>query len=228
MVDLDAASLSTRELNQRIKELASAGETEIRVINPQARHNMAVCILAACRITFEGSVGYFCSSLLDGPEVAINGNAGWALGDNLMSGSVVVTRNAGASVASSMRGGEVTVHGNAGARAGISMKGGTLLVAGNTGFMTGFMMQKGRIIVCGDAGDAVGDSMYEGEIFVGGNVGSLGSDAKYDPITEDELIALWQTLESHGIEERPQFRKIVSAKKLYHFDQLERLEKTVI
>ena len=228
MVDIDASSLSTREFNQRIKELTAAGETEIRVINPQARHNMGVCILSPCRVIFEGSVGYFCSSLMDGPEVTVNGNAGWALGDNLMGGSIAVTKNAGASVASSMHGGEVTVHGNAGARAGISMKGGTLLVQGNTGFMTGFMMQKGKIIVCGDVGDAVGDSMYEGEIYVGGEVGSLGSDAKYDPITEDELIALWQTLEQHGINERPRFKKIVSAKKLYHFDQLERLEKTVI
>ena len=228
MVDIDAASLSTRELNQRIKELARSREAEIRVLNPQARHNMAVAVLAPCRITFEGSVGYFCSSLMDGPHVTVNGNAGWALGDNLMGGSVTVTKNAGASVASSIRGGEVTVHGNAGARAGISMKGGTLLVQGNTGFMTGFMMQKGKIIICGDVGDAVGDSMYEGEIYVGGHVGSLGSDAKYDPITEDELIALWQTLEQHGIQGRPQFKKIISAKKLYHFDQLERLEKTVI
>ena len=228
MVDIDAASLTTREFNQRVKELTADGVQEIRVLNPQARHNLAVAILSPCDIAFEGSVGYFCASLMDGPRVTINGNAGWALGDNLMGGSVTVTRNAGASLASSMRGGEVVVHGNAGARAGISMKGGSLVVQGNTGFMTGFMMQKGKIIVCGDAGEAVGDSMYEGEIYVGGEVGSLGSDAKYDPISEDELISLWQTLERLGIEERPRFKKIVSAKKLYHFDQLERLEKTII
>ena len=116
--------------------------------------------------------------------------------------------------------------GDAGARAGISMKGGTLIVAGSTGFLTGFMMQKGRIIVCGDAGEAVGDSMYEGTIYVAGEIGSLGSDATTEEVKEQELIDILGTLESYGISRRLSFTKIVSAKKLYHYDSLERLEKT--
>ena len=228
MVDIDLRSLTTREFTVRLKEQASNGTGKIRVLNPQARHNLAVGIFSRCKITFEGSVGYFCSSLMDGPEVTINGNAGWALADNLMSGRVVVTKNAGASVASTMRGGEVAVHGNAGARAGISMKGGTLVIKGNSGFLTGFMMQKGKIIVCGDVGDAVGDSMYEGVIYVAGEVGSLGSDALLEETTEEDLLLIWDVLERNGIERPAKFRKIVSAKKLYHFDKLERLEKMVI
>lgn len=227
MVDLDASQMTTREINLRIKELVDQGE-EIRITNPQARHNLAVGVLKQCKITFEGSVGYFCSSLMDGPEVTINGNAGWALGDNLMSGRIVLAKNAGASVASTIRGGEVFVGGNAGARAGISMKGGTLIVRGNTGFLTGFMMQKGKIIVCGNVGDAVGDSMYEGTIYVAGDIGSLGTDAKTEEPTEDELVEVWNSLERHGIAERYHFKKIVSAKKLYHFDALERFEKRVV
>ena len=127
-----------------------------------------------------------------------------------------------------MRGGSLVIQGNSGARTGISMKGGHLVVGGNTGFMTGFMMQKGRIVVCGNVGEAVGDSMYEGEIFVGGSIGSLGSDAMVQDVSEDELIEIWEILAKEGISERPKFRKIVSAKKLYHFDGLERLEKNVI
>ncbi len=244
MVDLDASTLSTTDLNRRIKELAGNGVDEIRVLNPQARHNIAVGILAPCKITIEGSVGYYAASLMDGPEVTIRGNAGWALGENLMSGKIVLTRDAGASVASSIRGGEVFVSGNAGARAGISMKGGSLIIRGNAGFLTGFMMQKGKIIICGDVGEAVGDSMYEGAIYVAGKIGSLGSDAKITEVTEDELISVWETLERYGIiesvrggqgrerverhKDRYAFTKIVSAKRLYHFDSLERLEKRVI
>ncbi len=228
MVDLDAATLTTTQLNAKIKELAADGSHDIRVLNPQARHNLAVGILTPCRITIEGSVGYYASSLMDGPEVTINGNAGWALGENLMRGKIVLTKDAGASVATSIRGGEVFVGGNAGARAGISMKGGTLIVRGNAGFLTGFMMQKGRIIVCGDVGNAVGDSMYEGAIYVAGKIGSLGSDAKVDEVTEDELHGIWEILEEYGVKDRYTFTKIVSAKTLYHFDSLERLEKRVI
>ena len=127
-----------------------------------------------------------------------------------------------------MRGGSLFVRGNSGARTGISMKGGHLVVGGDSGFMTGFMMQKGRIVVCGNVGEAVGDSMYEGEIFVGGTIGSLGSDAIVQDASEDELIEVWEMLAKEGIAERPKFKKVVSAKKLYHFDSLERLEKNVI
>ena len=49
-----------------------------------------------------------------------------------------------------------------------------------------------------------------------------------DEITEDELIALWTELEMYGINTRPRFRKIISQKKLYHYDTLERLERTLI
>ena len=108
------------------------------------------------------------------------------------------------------------------------MKGGTLLIGGNAGFLTGFMMQKGRIVVCGDVGDAVGDSMYEGVIYVGGDIGSLGADAKIIEPSETDLIELWGLLEQSGINDRPRFRKIVSQKKLYHFDNLERLEMSAV
>jgi len=224
---IDAAALGTRELNVRVKELVSTGE-DVAIENPEARHNIVVGLLTPCKIRVEGSVGYYAASMCDGPEVAVNGNAGWALAENLMSGRVSVSRDAGASVAASMRGGEVFVGGNAGARAGISMKGGTLLIRGNAGFLAGFMMQKGQIIVCGDVGASVGDSMYEGVIYVGGEIGSLGNDAIVVDISEDELITLWETLESKGVTERPRFTKIVSAKRLYHFDKLERLEMTAV
>lgn len=228
MVDLDASALTTTELNRRVQELATAGGQHIRILNPQARHNMVVGILSPCKITIEGSVGYYGASLMDGPEVTINGNAGWALGENLMGGKIVLAKDAGASVASTIRGGEVFVGGNAGARAGISMKGGSLTIGGNAGFMTGFMMQKGKIIVCGDVGEGIGDSMYEGTIYVGGSIGSLGSDTKVEEATEEELIGIWKTLQQYGIQDRKVFTKIVSAKKLYHFDSLERLEKRVV
>lgn len=227
MVTLDAGQATTRELNRRLKELALTG-AEITILNPQAHNNVVVGIFHPCKIHIQGSVGYYAASLMDGPEVTIDGNAGWALGDNMMDGKITLAKNAGASVGSTMRGGELFVGGDAGARAGISMKGGTLIVAGSTGFLTGFMMQKGRIIVCGDAGEAVGDSMYEGTIYVAGDIASLGNDAKTEEISEDELIDILAILESHGIKKRLSFTKVVSAKKLYHYDSLERLEKTVL
>jgi len=39
---------------------------------------------------------------------------------------------------------------------------------------------------------------------------------------------VWDHLERNGISEKPKFTKIISAKRLYHYDSLERLEKVVV
>ena len=58
MVSLDASKLTARQLNVRIKELANDG-AEVTILNPQARHNIAVGILRPCKIDIKGSVGYY-------------------------------------------------------------------------------------------------------------------------------------------------------------------------
>lgn len=224
---IDARKFTTRQLNASIKSAVSKGR-HVNILNPDARHNLAVGIVKRCSLSFTGSVGYYCCAFCDGISAVIEGNSGWGLGDNLMSGSIVIRKDAGASVGASMRGGQILVWGNAGARAGISMKGGTLVIAGNSGFLTGFMMQRGRIIVMGDAGDAAGDSMYEGTVYVGREIGSLGADAKTESATRDEeveLRAFLRTLKFRDDVLPTKFRKIVSAKRLYHYDSLEPLER---
>ena len=225
---IDARKLTTRELNIKIRLLISKGKSTINILNPEARHNLAVGILSKCRLRFDGSVGYYCLSYCDGIDAIVKGNSGWGLGDNLMSGSIVVTRNVGSSTGASMRGGQIIVWGNAGARTGISMKGGTLIVAGGSGFLTGFMMQKGKIIVLGDLGSAAGDSMYEGVIYFGGKVKSLGADAQVTTVDRREGREVIGALEEAGAKHEiipASFKKITSKKKLYHYDSLEPLER---
>jgi formylmethanofuran dehydrogenase subunit C len=226
---IDAAKKTTRELNQELKAAAEKG-ADIRVVNPQGRHNLGVCILKPCRITFEGSVGYYCASMLNGPEVLVRGNAGWGFGEHLMSGSVRLTKNASLAVGASIKGGEVIIEGNAGARAGISMKGGLVVIGGNAGFLTGFIAQVGRIVICGDADHGVGDSMYEALIYVGGNVASVGTDAKVVDVTAEEKNWLGATLERLKIKTRngTSWKKVESMKTLYQFDKLNLKDRHVI
>ena len=47
-------------------------------------------------------------------------------------------------------------------------------------------------------------------------------------INEDELLEIWEILDKYGLEQKPKFKKIVSGRKLYHLDSLERLEKASI
>ena len=221
MIDIDCEGRTTRQINREIARHIEGGKSEILVKNSGARHNLAVAILKTARIEFDGSVGYYCGGLGDGPHIRINGSAGWGLAECSMSGTVVVDKNAGNGAAASIRGGTVVIRGDAAARAGIAMKGGTVIIGGNTGYMTGFMMQKGTIIVCGDAGEALGDSMYEGRIFVGGKVDDLGNDAVIQDPTEDDLKEVSESLSEFDISIPSDLKKVASGRRLWTFDKKE-------
>lgn len=228
VLTLDADEMTTAQINKSIRKASDDGVREIVVANPRARHNLGVCILRPICVTFQGTVGYYCCSLCDGTTFHVHGNAGWSVGENNLSGDVVVDGDVGSSVGSCLHGGQIVVKGNAGARAGISMKGGRLIIAGNAGFSLGFMMQMGEIIVCGDVGNSVADSIYEGAVYVGGRIGELGSDAEVIETTDDELADIAGCLEERLIAVPRTFRKIVSQKKLYHFDEMELTERRIV
>jgi len=225
MATLDCADKTTREINLAIKQLLADGVTEITVQNPAARHNLGVALLQAAKVTFTGSVGYYCAGMSDGPSVEIQGSAGWGLAESMLSGEIIVQDNAGNGAAAALRGGTVVIHGDAAARAGVSLKGGTLLIAGNCGYMAGFMGQKGTIIVCGDTGDAFADSMYETVCFVGGRIAELGNDAVVEPPTAADRLWLETTLAQYlPPQAHPplgNFKKVVAGRKLWNFDKRE-------
>ena len=218
---IDCRGKSTREINRELRAAIASGQRDIRVLEPDARHNLAVALLEPVRVVFEGSVGYYSAGMIDGAHIEVRGSAGWGAAESMMNGTVVIDGSAGSGVAASIRGGIVVVRGDAAARAGVSMKGGTLLIGGNCAYMAGFMMQKGRIIVCGDAGEALADSMYEGVVYVGGNITALGNDAVIEEPGSEEQAALAGLLASYNLPPPPAFKKVVSGRKLWNFDRKE-------
>src|SRR5215510_5648822 len=190
MAEVACDGKATRAINAEIRELIASGETRILVKEPGARHNLGVAILKPVHLTVDGSVGYYCAGMVDGPTVEIRGSAGWGVAESMMDGTVIVHGSAGTGAAAAIRGGTVVIHGDAAARAGVSMKGGLVVIGGSCGTMAGFMAQKGTLIVCGDAGEAFADSMYETVCFVGGRLADLGNDAVVKEPDEDDLRML--------------------------------------
>ena len=126
----DAHDLTTRQINLELRRLLyEEGVVDVTVRNPGARHSLGVGILTRCRITFDGSLGYFGCGMIDGPEVHITGRVGWSACENMMSGVVVIDGNAGSLTGAALRGGDLVVKGQVGARSGIDQKGGTIIVA---------------------------------------------------------------------------------------------------
>ena len=225
----DAKSLTTRQINLELRWLLyEEGVKGVTVLNPGAKHSLGVGILTRCRITFDGSLGYFGCGLIDGPEIRITGRVGWSSCENMMSGVVVVDHNAGSLTGAALRGGDLVVKGRVGARSGIDQKGGTIIVGGDAGMMTGFMMQRGRMILCGNVGHGLGDSMYDGIIYVGGKVASLGIDCVPGEWNDADTEFIERKFRIHGLGSPPSLEKFVCGQKLYNYDNLEPSERKMV
>jgi glutamate synthase domain-containing protein 3 len=226
---VDARDLTTRKINAELRRLIyGEGIRDVTVLNPGALHSLGVGILQRCRITFDGSLGYFGLGLIDGPEVHVKGRVGWSACENMMSGVVVVDGNAGSLTAAALRGGDVVVRGRVGARTGIDQKGGTIIVGGDAGSMTGFMMQRGRQIILGNVGPGLGDSMYDGTIYVGGRVKSLGVDCVPGEWTDADTELIERKFRIYGLGSPPELQKFVCGKQLYNYDNLEPSERKLV
>jgi methylamine---glutamate N-methyltransferase subunit B len=225
----DAHELTTRQINLELRRLLyEEGVREVTIKNPGARHSLGAGILTRCKITFEGSLGYFALGMIDGPEVHITGRVGWSACENMMSGVVVIESNAGSLTGAALRGGDIVVKGQVGARSGIDQKGGTIIALGDAGSMTGFMMQRGRQIICGNVGPGLGDSMYDGTIYVAGKVKSLGIDCVEGEWTDADTELIERKFRIYGLGSPPAFQKFVCGKKLYNYDSLEPSERKLV
>jgi methylamine---glutamate N-methyltransferase subunit B len=225
----DAHDLTTRQINLELRRLLyEEGIKDVTVLNPGAKHSIGVGILTRCKITFDGSLGYFGCGLIDGPEITINGRVGWSACENMMSGVVLIERNAGSLTGAAIRGGDLVVKGQVGARTGIDQKGGSIIVLGDAGSMTGFMMQRGRQVICGNVGSGLGDSMYDGKIYVAGKVKSLGIDCVPGEWDDTDTEFIRRKFEIYGLGEPPEFQKFVCGKVLYNYDNLEPAERKLV
>jgi methylamine---glutamate N-methyltransferase subunit B len=216
-VTLDAAELSTREINAALRALPDG--THVTISEPNGRHNLAVGLASSISVTIDGNAGYYIGGLGDGPDITVHGFTGWGIGENLMSGNIRVKGSVSQSAAASAHGGLIVVEGDASLRAGISLKGGTLAIAGDAGNLTGFMAQAGTILIGGNAGEALGDSLYETTIYVAGRIASFGADARQSELTEDDVVEVKKLCGKAGFDHiDPQnVAKVTSARELYHF-----------
>jgi glutamate synthase domain-containing protein 3 len=225
----DARELTTRKINAELRRLVyEEGVTDVTIANPGAKHSLGVGILTRCRITFDGSLGYFGCGLIDGLEIHVKGRVGWSACENMMSGVVVIDGNAGSLTGAAMRGGDLVVKGRVGARTGIDQKGGTIIVCGDAGANTAFMIQRGRQIILGNAGAGLGDSMYDGELYVAGKVKSLGVDCVPGEWTDADTELIERKFRIYGLGKPPELQKFVCGKQLYNYDTLEPSERKLV
>ena len=217
--EVDLATTTVRELNQRLHDLEPGAGGRWVVTNPNGAHAVAVGLDAEVEVEIEGHVGYYCAGMNKRATVRVAGNAGVGVAENMMSGSVLVDGDASQSAGATARGGLLVIRGSASARCGISIKGVDIVVRGSVGHAAGFMAQKGALVVCGDAGDGLGDSIYEARVYVRGEVAGLGADCVEKEIADEHRAQLAELLGRAEIDLDPaDFRRYGSARRLYNFD----------
>ena len=216
-VEIIAGDRPIRDINAEIRTAVAEAEP-VLVTEPMSRHNLGVGLPEDADVRFEGSVGYYCGGLNNGANLHVTRNAGWGIGEAMAGGRIVVDGYAGMSVGASMRGGLIHVRGDAGPRCGVAMKGGDIVVEGKVGFLTGFMAHTGRIIALGGADDACGDSLWGGEVWVSGPVASLGVDSELVEPDAQEVASVEALLDDLGLNGAHDWKKIMSAGRLWHFE----------
>jgi glutamate synthase domain-containing protein 3 len=218
MVQIDCNSLTTREINKKLREFSEGSEVEL--LNPDGRHNLAVGLEHKIHLTIHGHGGYYYGGMNKEAEITLNGNSGPGVAENMMSGTVRIKGYASTSAGASGHGGLLVIEKDTSLRCGISLKGSDIVVRGSVGNMCAFMAQAGNILIGEDAGHALGDSLYETVIYLGGTYKSLGADAKEEALADDDITIIKGLLQRANFNDlKPEnFKKIVSAKTLYHFD----------
>lgn len=219
---ISCGDLSTRAVNQAVREALAAGSTTVELFQPGARHNLGVGLPEGLRLVIDGSAGYYVGGLSDGALIEVHGSAGWGAGESMRDGTLVIDGDAGNAAAASIRAGTVVVRGDASTRAGIAMKGDALVVGGGVGPMSGFMMQKGVLIICGDAAGGLADSMYAGTVYLAGKTEELGADAVEAEFGSYDHTIAYSLLDRWKIPAPARFRKLISGRKLWNFQKADR------
>ncbi|HVW02197.1 MAG TPA: hypothetical protein VHB77_17730, partial [Planctomycetaceae bacterium] len=112
LLEWDLSQASVRDLNHSLHhELARSDIRQVRIVNPEGRHSLAVGVDAPVQIDILGHAGYFIGGMNKQAEVTVHGNVGWSVAENMMSGSLRVRGCASECAGASMHGGLLAIEG---------------------------------------------------------------------------------------------------------------------
>src|SRR4030043_1085734 len=119
---IDAKGVFYRELNARLRDLASNGTRKIQLQNVYGQRYIGTDIEKPVEIELFGTRGNDLGAFMDGPRIIVRGNAQDGGGNTMNSGEIIIHGHAGDILGLSARGGKIFVREDVGYRAGIHMK----------------------------------------------------------------------------------------------------------
>ena len=199
MMQIDAAGLEYRELNQQLRRCG-----EDCLLTGCCGQRFIGTGMAEHQITIEGVPGNALGAYLNGAQITVKTNAQDAVGDTMNDGRIIIHGNIGDAAGYAMRGGRIYVKGNAGYRAGIHMKAyrekiPVMVIGGTAGSFLGEYQAGGVIVVLGlhtDGKKIVGNfpctGMHGGKMFLRGSCETIRFPGQVTsrPPTDDEMREL--------------------------------------
>jgi len=183
LVKIDAEDILTRELNIKLRELASNGTKKIELRNVYGQRYIGTDLNKPVEIEIFGTPGNDMGAFMDGPKIIVRGNAQDGCGNTMNEGEIIVHGHAGDITGLAARGGKIFIKEGVGYRAGIHMKEygdkKPILVIGGTGQdFLGEYMAGGIMILLGldlnegerHRANYIGTGMHGGVIYLKGSV----------------------------------------------------------
>ena len=221
VVQIDAAGLHYRDLNQRVRSAVESGVRKVVLTNVTGQRYIGTNLHGAAdvdellrtEIEIHGTPGNDLGAFLDGPTIHVRGNAMDGSGNTMNRGRIVVHGRAGDITGFSARGGEILVRDDAGYRAGIHMKEyrdfrPVMVIGGVTQDFLGEYMAGGVIVVMGlTLGESrrhhcshVGTGMHGGAIYVRGDIPEhqLGQGVGPSELDEADIALLSRCIADYG------------------------------
>ena len=196
---IDANGILYRELNTRLRELASNGIQKVELHNVYGQRYIGTNLNKPVAIDIFGTPGNDLGAFMDGSRITVYGNAQDGCGNTMNNGEIIVHGHAGDIIGLSARGGKVFVRDNVGYRAGIHMKEyqdkkPMLVIGGTAQDFLGEYMAGGILILLGLNGEEqhkakfIGTGMHGGVIYLRGSVESyqLGKEVGITELEKED------------------------------------------
>ncbi len=199
-VQIDADGLSTRELNDWLRDQMLAGKKKVILKNVCGQRYIGTRLYSPehreVEIEIFGTPGNDLGAFLFGHNIRVHGNAQDGAGNTMDSGEIVVEGRAGDVLGFSMRGGKIFVRDSVGYRTALHMKEyedkrPVVVIGGTSQDFLGEYMAGGIVILLGLGGEAhrgnfLGTGMHGGAIYLRGTVDKtqVGDQVDISPLND--------------------------------------------
>ena len=205
-VEIDAADLETRALNDRLRELLLSGVETVVIRNVCGQRYIGTRLYTPQHLKMDieifGTPGNDLAAFLFGHKITVHGNAQDGVGNTMDAGEVVVHGRSGDVLGFSMRGGEIYVRDGCGYRTALHMKEyedkrPVLVIGGTAQDFLGEYMAGGIVVLLdleerGHQANFIGTGMHGGVIYLRGTVdgSQLGSQVASFPVDQSDRKVL--------------------------------------